>query len=169
MHSTLERIVDRLALIEEDIRSSGIASQQFGRETDDGAALPPREASPLPERMLHPELRAAQALSRVFSTTDSAEAPAAAADGPENLLAPGRAGLAENVGFTAGFIAAARRAAMAAADETRNKSAAPRTNDSNADSEDRRRSLLIGLGGLIAATGAAQVAATVMQGATRLS
>lgn len=168
VHSTLERIVDRLALIEEDIRSSGIASQQFGRETDDGDAPPPRAASSH-ERIQHPELRAAQALSRAFSTTDSAEAPAAAVDGPENLLAPGGAGLTENVGFTAGFIAAARRAAMAAADETRNKSAAPRTNDSNADSEDRRRSLLIGLGGLIAATGAAQVAATVMQGATRLS
>ncbi|MGV6873040.1 hypothetical protein ACUSIJ_10150 [Pseudochelatococcus sp. B33] len=166
VHSTLERIVDRLALIEEDIRASGIGLQQPADAPPGGGPA----GDPLPQGSFSlPEIRAAQALSRVFSSPASDDAPAPIADEPENLLARDSGGLTENVGFTASFIAAARRAAMAAADETRHKPAASPAAETSPDAASRRRSLLIGLGALIAATGAAQVAATLMHGAARLS
>ncbi|MFD2251368.1 localization factor PodJL [Pseudochelatococcus lubricantis] len=147
VHSTLERIVDRLALLEEDLRARGLR----GKGTEE------------------PERRAAQALARAGATGGPGpETPPA--DGPENLLARETTGLTENVGFTASFIAAARRAAMAGADETRSQGA----EGGDAASDDaatasRRRSLMIGLGALIAATGAAQISAALMHGAARLS
>lgn len=165
VHSTLERIVDRLALIEEDIRAGGTGLRQTGDASRDGNAVPQGALS-------LPEVRAAQALSRVF-TSPGAEPAESVAEEPENLLARDQAGLTENIGFTASFIAAARRAAMAAADETREKPAGAPAPQSDAetvtDPAGRRRSLLIGVGALIAATGAAQVAATLMNGAARVS
>lgn len=152
VHSTLERIVDRLALIEEDIRAGAQPQPEAA-----GDRTPPGALS-------MPEVRAAQALSRVFAPP-ATETDVPDTDGPENLLARDSGGLTENVGFTASFIAAARRAAMAAADETRQKPSDP----TPPDAAGRRRSLLIGLGALIAATGAAQVAATLAQGAARMS
>ncbi|MGI6245508.1 MAG: hypothetical protein ACOYJQ_07050 [Pseudochelatococcus sp.] len=147
VHSTLERIVDRLALLEEDLRTRGL--RDIVAE--------------------EPEKRAAQALLRAGAPAGGAEV-----EGPENLLARSEAGLTENVGFTASFIAAARRAAMAGADETRGKpSRSTPSPEAPAGDEDgaaaRRRSLMIGLGALIAATGAAQISAALMHGAARLS
>lgn len=162
VHSTLERIVDRLALIEEDIRASGIDTR---RSAGDGAAT--AQDFPAGTAVPAPEIRAAQALARALAPPDSGDD--AAPDEPRNLLARETAGLTENVGFTASFIAAARRAAMAAADETRNRPAPSPEAGSTPDAAGRRRSLLIGLGALIAATGAAQMAATLMHGAARLS
>ncbi|MFC0218176.1 hypothetical protein ACFFJ7_07220 [Pseudochelatococcus lubricantis] len=148
VHSTLERIVDRLALLEEDLRARGLR----GKGTEE------------------PERRAAQALARAGATGGGPGPETPPADGPENLLARETTGLTENVGFTASFIAAARRAAMAGADETRSQGA----EGGDAASDDaatasRRRSLMIGLGALIAATGAAQISAALMHGAARLS
>lgn len=161
VHNTLERIVDRLALIEDDIRASGVGLHRRGADTPSGDAGGNEDPA-------RPELRAAQALSRAFPPPTPEEL-SPGTDGPENLLARDSGGLTENLGFTASFIAAARRAAMAAADETRQKPTVSQTDEPSPQGEKRRRSLLIGLGALIAATGAAQVAATLTQGATRLS
>ncbi|MFT0891188.1 hypothetical protein [Pseudochelatococcus sp. G4_1912] len=161
VHNTLERVVDRLAQLENDIRN--------------------RRIDTAPARTFftgEPELRAAKALAQAGLQSNDITSEALASDGPEDLLARKTVGLTENVGATTGFIAAARRAAMAAADETRLTTAQlyPHSYNANAIPEsnaeaiiERRRSLLIGLGALIAATGAAQIATVIMDGATRLS
>ena len=163
VHSTLERVIDRLAQLEDTIcarnNDGGLQRNKFTGE---------------------PERRAARALAQAEMHHDTALADLNLSDGPENLLARETVGLTDNMGLTANFIAAARRAAIAAADETRfttsqipmqrdHIASQEQTEDNAETAPERRRSLLISLGALIAATGAAHISTMLIHSTTRLS
>lgn len=148
VHSTLEKVIDRLAFLEEDL----------GEHNFHAGAIE------------EPEKRAAEALTRAGDYSAMETAPSSSTQPMSS--AEKRDDLNQNIGITASFIAAARRAAMAAAEETRThaRQTSPSATDGNPADEprdtspqDRRRPLLIGLGALIAAIGAAQIAASFTQ------